>query len=49
MCMLFAFSCTPREIEQESVVVMPRPDGEVQRVLDSIKRELTIKRNQEKP
>lgn len=40
--------CTPREIEQEhsqaTTEEMPRPGGAVQHVLDSIKRELAIKR-----
>jgi hypothetical protein len=41
-------SCTPREIEQDTtqstLPEMPRPGGSVQHVLDSIKRELAIKR-----
>jgi hypothetical protein len=41
-------SCTPREIEQDTTQTtlpeMPRPGGSVQHVLDSIKRELAIKR-----
>jgi hypothetical protein len=45
--MLFALACTPREIEQETMREMPRPGGSDQHRLDSIKRELNIKRQQQ--
>jgi hypothetical protein len=41
-------SCTPREIEQQDTMrEMPRPGGADQERLDSIKRELSIKRQQQ--
>jgi hypothetical protein len=47
ICTLIAISCTPREIEQETMDEMPRPGGSDQHRLDSIKRELNIKRQQQ--
>jgi hypothetical protein len=46
--LLFVCGCTPREIEQQDTVQeMPRPGGSDQQRLDSIKRELNIKRQQQ--